>query len=205
MIISHTNKFIFFKAPKVAGTSTEIFFEQFCDKDIDIVGWRGAFPRPENTTWYNHKSPLSIKNTLNNQNVWNNYFKFGNVRNPWDRMVSSYFFKKELLGNPSLQAVSFEDYVKNHQHLYPVSFYTFYSMGELQEDYKYNMYFIRYENLYQDISKICDILNLKPKHNLAHIHKTKRSTDYRTYYNKETKQIIEKRYGHDIRLFNYTY
>jgi len=202
MIISHTNKFIFFKAQKVAGTSTEIFFEQFCDKDKDIVGWRGKpEDRPKDTIWFGHKSPLKIKETLNDENVWNNYIKFGNVRNPWDRMVSLYFFAKDITHNIS-HDMSFEYFIK---HKNPVSLYKWFCMDELRVDYKSNMYFIRYENLYEDISKICDILNLKPKHYLEHINGTKRDTDYRTYYNKETKQIIEERYQDDIRLFNYTY
>lgn len=203
MIISHSKKFLFFKAPKVAGTSTEFFFEEFCDKDKDIIGWKGFLHRPPDAEYWHHMEPNKIKAKISLEQ-WKTYLKFGGVRNPWDRVVSTYFFKKDHIGSIP-DDVSFEDYVKYLKHLNPISFYTWFCMEELQEDYKHNMYFIRYENLYQDILKICDILNLKPKHNLRHIHKTDRSTDYKTYYNEETKHIIEKRYEHDIRLFNYTY
>lgn len=197
MIISHTNKFIYFKAQKVASTSTEKFFEQFCDKDKDIVGCRG---KPE-AIWFGHKPPKKIKETLNNQNVWNSYFKFGNVRNPWDRMVSRYFFERDVTHNIS-NDMSFEYFVKHKEFM---SLYKWFGMDELQEDYKSNMYFIRFENLQEDISKICDILNLKPKKKLKHENKSNRNTDYKTYYNEETKQIVEETYQDDIRLFNYTY
>lgn len=205
MIISHTNKFIFFKAPKVAGTSTEIFFEQFCNKDKDIIGLRGLKESmPKDTEYWNHMSPVLMKQKMLPQD-WQTYLKFGNVRNPWDRMVSSYFFKKELRGWPSLQGVSFEQFVRDKEHKHPKSLYKYYCIDSLQKDYKNNMYFIRYENLHEDILKICDMLNLKPKEKLQHIKKANRNTDYKNYYNKETKRIVQKRYGHDIRLFNYTY
>lgn len=204
MIISHTNKFIFFKSTKSASTSTEVFFEQFCDKDKDIIGWRGLKKNiPKDVEYWHHMKPKGIKAKVSLEQ-WKTYLKFGGIRNPWDRVVSTYFFKKDHIGSIP-DNISFEHYVKHLKHLNPVSFYTYYGMDELQEDYKYNMYFIRYENLYQDILNICDMLNLKPKDNLIHCHKSNRDTDYKTYYNEETKQIIEKRYGHDIRLFNYKY
>jgi len=204
MIISHTNKFIYFKSEKTAGTSTEIFFEQFCDKNTDIIGWRGSSTKPKHPIWFNHKFPSKIKESLNNKNAWNNYFKFGNIRNPWDRAVSSYFFKKDTRHNIP-HDMSFEDFIKHKKHGKPKSLYEWFCIDELQVDYKSNMYFIRYENLYKDILKICDILNLKPKEKLQHQKKSNRNTDYRTYYNEETKQIVEEIYQDDIRFFNYTY
>ena len=203
MIISHTNKFIYFKAPKVASTSTEIFFEQFCDKDKDIIGLRVPQKNmPKDVIWFNHKRPLEIKETLNDENIWNNYFRFGNVRNPWDRAVSFYFFKKDIT-HKIPHDMSFEDFIKQDKQF--MSLYQWFCINELQEDYKSNMYFIRHENLHEDILKICDILNLKPKQDLEHRNGTKRDTDYRTYYNEETKQIVKEKYQDDIRLFNYTY
>jgi len=205
MIISHSNKFIYFKAQKVAGTSTQRFFEQFCDKNNDIIGWRGKeINRPKDVIWFNHKCPSKIKETLNDQNVWDNYFKFGNIRNPWDRVVSSYFYKKDTRHNIP-HDISFEDFIKQKKQGKLKSLYEWFCIDELQVDYKSNMYFIRFENLQEDISKICDILNLKPKEKLKHENKSNRNTDYKTYYNKETKQIVEEIYQDDIRFFNYTY
>ena len=82
MIISHTNKFVYFKAPKVAGTSTEYFFEEFCDKQNDIIGLREKQLRrfssrieamqTLNNKFWNHMPPLLIKQQMN-QFDWQNY------------------------------------------------------------------------------------------------------------------------------------
>lgn len=215
MIISHTNKFIFFKAPKVAGTSTEAFFEQFCDKDKDIIGLKWfqlikIWPRPRNINkppsnveYWNHMSPILIKQKMLPQD-WQTYLKFGNIRNPWDRMVSAYFFKKDAKKLIPYDT-SFEHFIKYMKKHHPVSLYKYYAIDILQEDYKNNMYFIRQENIHEDILTICDILSLKPNHNLQHMNATKRDTDYRSYYNEETKRIVAEKYQKDIELFNYKY
>ncbi len=40
---------------------------------------------------------------------------------------------------------------------------------------------------------------------LSHKRKSNRKKDYREYYNKETKKLIEKRYKKDIELFDYKF
>tara|TARA_R100000278_G_scaffold33272_1_gene30231 strand:+ start:117 stop:746 length:630 start_codon:yes stop_codon:yes gene_type:complete len=209
MIISHTNKFIFFKATKVAGTSTELFFEKFCDKKTDIIGLKGKQLRrfssrieamqTLNNKFWNHMPPLLIKQQIA-QHDWETYLKFGNIRNPWDRMVSCYFYKRDNLEQIPYD-MPFEVYVKNTQNAHPISLCEYYGIDNLQEEYKY----IRYENLQEDILHICDMLNLKPYHNLRHANKTNRNPDYKVYYNKETRKIVEQKYQKDIEIFNYSY
>ncbi len=209
MIISHTNKFIFFKALKTASTSTEVFFEKFCDKKEDIIGLkhyelnkfssRTEAMRTLNNKFWNHIPPLLIKKQMG-QYDWETYFKFGNIRNPWDRMVSSYFFKRDTKERIPYE-MPFEVYVKRDDLHHPISLYKYYNIDNQQEEYKY----IRYEHLQEDVLNICNMLKLKPSHNLRYMNKTNRNPDYRVYYNKETKKIVEQKYEEDIRFFNYKY
>ena len=201
MIISHTNKFIFFKAPKVAGTSTEVFFEKFCDKKKDIIGLKQTKMKKwtPDVEYWNHMPPLLIKSKMLPQD-WQNYLKFGNIRNPWDRMDSSYFFKRDTKERIPYD-MPFEVYVERDDLKHPISLCEYYGIDNQQEEYKY----IRYENLQEDILHICDMLNLKPRHHLRHMNKTNRNPDYRVYYNKETRKIVEQKYQKDIEKFGYTF
>ena len=90
MIISHKHKYIFVKTAKVAGTSTEIFFEQMSFSkgqpqhiqseiinEDGIVGFRGEIDHLEKPpTWYHHMKLTEIKKLLNNDKLFNEYFKF---------------------------------------------------------------------------------------------------------------------------------
>lgn len=207
MIISHTNKFIFLRPAKVAGTSTQNFFQQFCDKQNDIIGMK------DSEEYWNHMRPALIRQKMLRQD-WQTYLKFGNIRNPWDRMVSSYFFNRRIKKSVP-DDMSFEVYLHKFQEFTqlftekakprnPSSLCDFYGINdnlEEKEDYKY----IRYENLQEDILNICDILNLKPLRHLQHMNKTNRNTDYRVYYNKQTRKIVEELYQKDIEKFEYTF
>ena len=93
----------------MAGSSVESFFGQFCinpnkqynfndaiSEHIDEYGIIGS--RIEGVTdtdiWKNHKPAACIKNSLG-INMFNKYLKFCVIRNPYDKMVSYYFFLKK--------------------------------------------------------------------------------------------------------------
>ncbi len=103
MIISHKNKFIFIKPTKVAGSSIEIALSKWCGEK-DIITPQGSFDSKGDESFYNnlgrnykgfhgHISAEEIKKKVG-KDIWNNYFKFTIIRNPWDVVVSSYFHEK---------------------------------------------------------------------------------------------------------------
>lgn len=113
MLVSHRKKFIYTKTAKTAGTSVESYFEPYCmpegewqeehSRDMHvseagIIGFRGA-KRPIGTEWFNHMSAKKIKEKLGDD-VWNAYFKFCVVRDPFDKAVSAFYhFKKAREGS----------------------------------------------------------------------------------------------------------
>ena len=102
MLVSHRKKFIFTKTAKTAGTSVESYFEKYCMpegewqqshtreeyiSETGIIGYRGK--KPPETKFYGHMSASEIKGYLGPE-VWEDYFKFTVIRNPFDKLVSGF-------------------------------------------------------------------------------------------------------------------
>ncbi|EMR03571.1 sulfotransferase family protein [Cesiribacter andamanensis] len=124
MIISHKHKFIFVKTQKTAGSSLEIALSAICgaedvltplDEDEEKVrkalGYRGAqnyiipFWQYKTLDWakffyfrkrlqyYHHMSAHQIKWYLG-ADIWKSYFTFCFERNPWDKVISYYYWEE---------------------------------------------------------------------------------------------------------------
>ena len=113
MLVSHRKKFIYTKTVKTAGTSVESFFEALCMEEgkwsfsdrrnmhiseSGIIGSRAAVLA--NCQWFNHMSAHAIKEKIS-PTIWDDYFKFTVIRNPFDKMLSGYvmFSRMETAGN----------------------------------------------------------------------------------------------------------
>lgn len=77
-MLSHKHRCIFIHIPKTGG---EAFAQLFHDVDYSV-------PK--------HATALQLKNFLGNE-IWQQYFKFTIVRNPWDQVVSMYFHLRKPL------------------------------------------------------------------------------------------------------------
>ena len=99
MIISHRHKFVYLKARKVAGTSVEVALAKHCGEG-DIVTPIGAFdpkwdeeqydhPGTKRQGYSRHATLVPVRKKLG-RDLWDAYFKFSIVRNPWDLVVSHY-------------------------------------------------------------------------------------------------------------------
>lgn len=210
MLISHKHKYIFVKTGKVAGTSTEIFFEQMSFSkgqpqhsqseiinEEGIVGHRGEIDHLEKPpTWLNHCKLKKIKKLLNNDDLFNEYFKFSITRNPWDRVVSAYHhFSSET---------SFKEYVVGGKKLVPI--FRFF------DEYIDDVHFIRFENLQKDVEYVCKKLGLDCDMNNFGTYKSnyrgnskQGDKHYTEYYDEETKSLVAEKYAKDIEYFGYKF
>ena len=128
------------------------------------------------------------------------YFKFGCVRNPWDRMVSLYHHMSTVTkrhpDNPEKRKIQFNGTFEQ--------FVITSNPGST--DYSALDYVIRYESLQHDFDIVCDHLNIDHMKLPCVDYNTGRpSRDYKSYYNESSRHIVAKKYAKDIERFEYKF
>ncbi len=144
------------------------------------------------------------------------YFKFTFVRNPWDRLVSAYFFlkNKDLGSNQRWARANLSQFQDFHtfvtQWLTPkniwsfVFFYPQYHFLHLEGKHPAVDFIGFYENLAADFSVICDRIKSPAKLEEKN-RNSKRVRDFRTYYTDETRDLVANIYAEDIEMFGYNF
>ena len=205
VLVSHKYKFIYIKNKKVAGSSVESFFGKYCinpkkyynykddiNEHIDkfgIIGSRSVGLK-KSDKWKNHKDAKSIRNDLGTEK-FDEYLKFCVIRNPYDKMVSRYYWVQSKL--------PFKEFVKtshnNNLNIHSIN-------GKSVCDY-----FIRYEYLKEDINTLCKKLkidsydlSLLPKHKST---QRNQKIHWSEYYDDETKKIVYNKHKKEFELFGY--
>jgi len=128
---------------------------------------------------------------------WKEYFKFSFVRNPWDRMVSMYFYRRDVR-QVTPTDMSFKGFVRwIHFDCDPHTQMRWFQ-GRLEE-----MDFVgRFENLKEDFQIVCERVGLEVE--LPH-HEGTVHDHYTTYYDLETRQLVADYYRTDIKKFGYSF
>jgi chondroitin 4-sulfotransferase 11 len=218
MPIAHNKKLIFIHIPRTGGTSVEknlSLIAKSNKEDLEVFYGKIFSPKIKahnfSSDYLHHLRAAEIKEIVG-EKIFNSYFKFAFVRNPWDKLVSLHTRLKEhkspdlckAFGIETLRNVSFErfiDLLKNrpqHHHLYPQ--YKFVT----NEDKKTIVDFIgKFENLEKDFYKVCKKAKLRFKR-LPKKNRTKH-THYSKYYTDTTKKIVAEIYADDIEMFQYEF
>jgi len=169
MVVNRENKFIFVHVFRTGGSSIE-----------QALGG--------SNTQKKHASLESIPD-------WQDYFSFGIVRNPWDRLVSSFMYMKTR--KRSLK--TFNEYVQQ------------FTVGNLRTSKQYAQYNVvkncsyigRFEHLQEDFNTACDLIGI-PNKILPQVWKTKHRL-YKTYFTKEHINIVENAFCGDIEMFGFDF
>lgn len=134
------------------------------------------------------------------------YFKFGFVRNPWDRVVSLYNRQEGTMMSENMSFSNFVDWIT---HSSDTSIYPSKHKNQLDwfldEDNQVAVDFIgRFERINEDWEIISKKINMNSK--LEH-HKIniKNQKHYTEYYSPKTMNIIGEKFKVDIEYFDYKY
>ncbi len=217
MLISHERAFIFFHVAKVAGLSLREALNPYTVEPEKFkirrpVKTINGKTNPLYAIWESaltHATALSTQKEFGDL-IFQRYFKFAFVRNPWDWHVSMYHFILKETAHIHHQRVKgfvgFTDYVR-----WMVNENKPFAKGATrhQKDMLCNpagkvmVDFVgRYENLADDFSYVCRILNLQTT--MPYLNKSKHAT-YQSYYDKETRHLIAEHFKDDIELFGYDF
>jgi len=167
------DQYIFVENPKTACTSIRMLLEEKGGKQHGMKHW----------------------NLRDFQSTPRRKFRFVFVRNPWDRMVSGFYFqtggkmdfKKWVLGVPWVVAAGI-DFKRT-----PQAFWA----------YQCNT-ILRFENLHEHLGVILPRVGID-EWELKHTHKSKGRTDYKDYYDDETREVVADRFRTDITEFGYRF
>ena len=221
MLVSHRHRFIYTKTVKTAGTSVEIYFEDAClspDSDVvrghaidetvtdaGIVGYRGV--DPGESRYYNHM-PASDVRALVGPEVWDSYFKFCVIRNPFDKLVSLWWAivgadprYKDIVEDFSTIRTEFSGWCAQSA-ARGVDRDKYLIDGQVAMDC-----FIRYESLMADLKHVCDRVGFPFRpNNLGRYKSGLRASrlPLAEYYEPSAVQAVRDVFGWELDYFGYT-
>lgn len=193
----------YIQVPKVAGTSVGHWVKNYAKNS-------------KCSEWYDHPTPSKIHETHEKN------FTFSIVRNPWDRMVSLYFFLKNF-SSPQPQ---YKDSGQLREMLYRINNYvefpTYEQWLKNADEFKFLPWIwweiktpqhtwtdvdliIKYENLENEFCAIQDIFKCYDPLPKQTVTKGIYWNHYHNLYTDETKYLVGKMFEEDIDRWKYTF
>ena len=172
------------------------------DWEQQVLFGRQSLPIPQLARLgHGHISVREIQPHLDPQQ-WRDYFKFGFVRNPFDRFVSSCFFLNRENADFARTAQAFmKDRLRRPRFQQRILIRPQY-LQLCDADGRVALDFIgRCEALQQSYDVICDRIGI-PSTELG-VSNASGHEDYNSYYDAELRQLVAAFYADDLRIFDY--
>ncbi|MDA3897411.1 MAG: sulfotransferase family 2 domain-containing protein [Desulfobacteraceae bacterium] len=220
MLISHKKKFIFIHIYKTAGTSVmDVFlpYARLIDRLVyefkytskavsvlnNIMGWWDHGNR-EFTGFQKHAPAIDIKKSMGGR--FDDYFTFAFVRNPYDWLVSLYFYIRQAKEHPmsdKLNSMNFKAFIRWYLTQAPsrqVDFVTDENRNVIVN------YVAKFESLANDIENICRCVSITVS-SVGHknLSVQRDHKDYRKYYDDSICAEVASYFKEDLALFGYDF
>lgn len=203
VIVSHRHRLIFLKTRKTAGTSVEIALSRVCgpediitrltDEDEELrrsVGGLG----PQNTASpplpvkpFNHMPARGVRRVVGRE-VWRSYHRVAIERNPWDLVVSQYYWRYR-----DREAEPFEEFVRSPMldNLANKNAAIYRLRGRIAVDRM-----MRHERLDADLAALWSEQGLPGTPDLPHAKAhSRKERSYRELYTDETRDLVATRFA----------
>lgn len=206
-MISDIYRCVFIHIPKCGGTSIEDIIWPMPRKEEDLwMGFINKFENKYQTGGLQHLKAWQVRDEVG-EDIYNSYFKFTFVRNPWDKAVSQFSYMKDrkdlrdFIGMK--EKTTFKEYLyliqkKKHIQWEPQYDFIFDRDGNIMVD-KIG----RLETFESDVKEIIQILGLSID-SIPHAKKSKRK-NYEEYYDDESREIVLDLYRKDVEFLGYSF
>lgn len=189
-MISHKYKAIFIHVPKTGGKSIANALSKCQFKSISL---QSPTNDDDATGAYRMGTARRGKRSVSDE-IWNTYYKFAFVRNPYDRCISNYFYLKYH------KTMSFADFIKKDLlRVNDIWHHELTQTTHLYDNGNYPDFIGRFEDLQCDFDHVCDAIGI-PHMTLPHLNSSNRNT---IYIDDHMQLSIYEKYKEDFDNFNY--
>jgi hypothetical protein len=197
MVVCHEKRCIFIHIPKTGGTSIEQFIKDNDKNNLLFIGVR-------NNRSLHHLTAKELKLII--PYIYIKYYKFSIVRNPYDRLLSEYYWNPSInLGNKYgkskkhfLENVT--KIVKNQNYFNNI--YNDHFIPQYNFLYDKNKLLVNHLFKYEDLEWVSNFLKkkLNIKRDFPYLNK---NTIEKESWNEEEKELIFNLYKNDFLYFGY--
>jgi Sulfotransferase family len=182
-MIDHPHRSIFIHQRKVAG--------------ISIITALGYFPaQPE---WHLYNDGVLSPGWEQRDKT---YLVFSAVRNPFDRLISSWKYLSstrdrsllDCLYNPPVEGIDYRHFTRPQIAI----------LRDPQSGLLITDDLIRFERLQADFDRICDRMG-RPRQTLNHLNASPRPRGYRDCFDAEARRLAERIFAEDLNAFGYEF
>ncbi len=218
MLISYSHNFLFVHIAKTGGTSVRAALRRYrwggwYTLPLALASAASQLTRPRHKLgikFPRHAKAVAALEMLPAE-VYQGFFKFAIVRNPWDLQVSSYHHIRREKPEVLHGVRCFEDFLRlkfdperDYDFMLDIS-------AELQHEYLVDLqghvivdFIGRYENLQADFGSICERIGIRAPE-LPHLRRATDRRDYRSYYTDELAELVAHHYQRDLEILGYTF
>jgi len=206
-MISHDDKCIFVHVPKSGGSSIESLIWPGERREVDLwMGFVSKYRNKYQTGGLQHLLATQIRDHVG-EDVFNQYFKFSFVRNPWDKAVSQFSYmsdRSDLMQYIGMkEGCSFKKYLELMQKKTHVQWEKQYKFIYDENLESLVNYLGRFENIESDTKEIFSRLGLE-FNCVPHTNKSFRKK-FSLYWDDESIEMVGDIYKEDIDIFDYSF
>lgn len=208
-MISNTKRFIMVHIPRTGGTQVEAWLGHY---GITLKGEHNR-----HSMYFKHAFARDIRRMMGT--LYEEYFKFSVVRNPWDWVVSNYMFNRglhlcyvsgtryEILRTPGQIPPWAKDMTFDHWLRWWLDEFQPTQVGMLLDDVGRPLMneVYKFESLRDDIQRLCTRLGLQIVERPADTRSHGRDPDYRSYYSERSRQWVAEHFRREVEQYGYAF